>query len=90
MIRNNILDFAISIAVVHHFSTPERRRKAINEILRTVKEGGEVMIYVWALEQEKVTLRAHKRTQRGNLIPKMRWFLGRLAQKCTRGTTTCL
>jgi tRNA (uracil-5-)-methyltransferase TRM9 len=54
MIRNNILDFAISIAVVHHFSTPDRRREAINEILRTVKEGGEVMIYVWALEQEKV------------------------------------
>lgn len=41
---------------MHHFSTTERRREAIKEILRTVKNGGEVMVYVWALEQEKVQI----------------------------------
>jgi tRNA (uracil-5-)-methyltransferase TRM9 len=45
-------DFAISIAVVHHFSTPERRREAINAILAILKEGGRALIYVWALEQK--------------------------------------
>lgn len=45
-------DFAISIAVIHHFSTPERRTQAIKHILSKLKKGGEALIYVWALEQE--------------------------------------
>ncbi|KAL4508572.1 hypothetical protein ABPG72_003876 [Tetrahymena utriculariae] len=44
-------DNAISIAVIHHFSTPELRIHAINEILRILKVGGEALIYVWAFEQ---------------------------------------
>ncbi|KAF3483565.1 tRNA (uracil-5-)-methyltransferase TRM9 [Arthroderma uncinatum] len=52
-------DFAISIAVVHHLSLPERRVKAIASILDTLKPptesdpvGGKALIYVWALEQK--------------------------------------
>lgn len=51
-------DFAISIAVVHHLSTPERRIEAIRSILETLKlptqpgEAGRVLIYAWALEQK--------------------------------------
>ncbi|PMD26538.1 S-adenosyl-L-methionine-dependent methyltransferase [Hyaloscypha hepaticicola] len=45
-------DFAISIAVVHHLSTPERRREAIKAILDCLKDGGKALIYVWALEQK--------------------------------------
>lgn len=45
-------DFAISIAVIHHLSTPERRIAAVKAILATVREGGKCLIYVWALEQE--------------------------------------
>lgn len=51
-------DFAISIAVIHHLSSPERRIQAIMEILRTLKPGsenhpgGKALIYVWALEQK--------------------------------------
>ena len=41
----------ISIAVIHHFSTPERRKEAIAELLRIVKPGGKVLIFVWAMEQ---------------------------------------
>ncbi|EGR33324.1 hypothetical protein IMG5_056220 [Ichthyophthirius multifiliis] len=44
-------DNAISIAVIHHFSTPKLRVHAIKEILRILKIGGEVIIYVWAFEQ---------------------------------------
>jgi tRNA (uracil-5-)-methyltransferase TRM9 len=45
-------DFAISIAVIHHLSTPERRVEAISAILRCLKQGGEALFYVWALEQK--------------------------------------
>ena len=45
-------DFAISIAVVHHLSTSERRLQAIRSILETLVQGGIALIYVWALEQE--------------------------------------
>lgn len=46
-------DFAISIAVVHHFSTRTRRIEAIKELLRLLNATGEGLIYVWALEQSK-------------------------------------
>ncbi|RMX70572.1 hypothetical protein D0869_16511, partial [Hortaea werneckii] len=60
-------DFAISIAVIHHLSTPTRRREAIASILSTLRpagkpsqgeeaegEGreGKALLYCWALEQE--------------------------------------
>ncbi|KAF8864303.1 S-adenosyl-L-methionine-dependent methyltransferase [Acephala macrosclerotiorum] len=45
-------EFAISIAVVHHLSTPDRRREAIKAILGCLKYGGKALIYVWALEQK--------------------------------------
>ena len=52
-------DFAICIAVIHHFSSLERRCKALECILATLKApskdgsgGGRALIYVWALEQK--------------------------------------
>ncbi|KAF9360525.1 tRNA methyltransferase, has a role in tRNA modification [Mortierella sp. AD094] len=49
--RPQFFDFAISIAVIHHFISPERRVAAIEEILRVVRIGGRILIFVWALEQ---------------------------------------
>uniref|UniRef100_A0A8C4RMJ1 tRNA (carboxymethyluridine(34)-5-O)-methyltransferase n=1 Tax=Erpetoichthys calabaricus TaxID=27687 RepID=A0A8C4RMJ1_ERPCA len=51
-IRDGICDACISIAVIHHFSTKERRLAAIKELMRILKPGGKALIYVWALEQE--------------------------------------
>ncbi|KAF1810151.1 S-adenosyl-L-methionine-dependent methyltransferase [Eremomyces bilateralis CBS 781.70] len=45
-------DFAISVAVVHHFSTRERRVAAIESVLSCLREGGRGLVVVWALEQE--------------------------------------
>lgn len=51
-------DFAISIAVIHHLSTPERRVKALAAILETLRRArggqtaGKALIFVWALEQK--------------------------------------
>ena len=53
-------DFAISIAVIHHLSTSERRVEAVRAVLETLKSGedeegvaGKALIYVWALEQKE-------------------------------------
>lgn len=59
-------DFAISIAVIHHLSTPERRIQAVAAVLDTLRlsttipgdgsvdqqNRGKALIYVWALEQK--------------------------------------
>ena len=51
-------DFALSIAVVHHLSTRERRQNAVAAVLQCLRPaptgaagGGQALIYVWALEQ---------------------------------------
>lgn len=49
---NGRADFAISIAVIHHFSTRVRRVLAVSRVLETIRPGGQALIYVWALEQE--------------------------------------
>jgi tRNA (uracil-5-)-methyltransferase TRM9 len=52
-----MFDFAISIAVIHHLSTPERRVEAVRAVLDVVRQpgargAGKALIYVWALEQK--------------------------------------
>lgn len=63
--REGAADFVICIAVIHHLSTRERRVEAIRQLLRCIhraletggsgedaqQRGGQVLIYVWALEQ---------------------------------------
>lgn len=49
--RPRSVDFVICIAVVHHLSTRDRRRAALAEMLACVRDGGECLVYVWALEQ---------------------------------------
>lgn len=51
--KSNTFNYAISIAVIHHLSTTERRLQAIQEINRILKIGGEALIYVWAFEQPR-------------------------------------
>ena len=43
----------MSIAVIHHFCNEERRIKALSELIRVTKIGGEILVYVWAKEQKK-------------------------------------
>lgn len=53
--RSDAFDAAISIAVIHHLSTEEHRLRALRELLRIVRVGGQVLVYVWALEQTENT-----------------------------------
>lgn len=54
--RSGFGDAAISIAVLHHLSTENRRRKAIEELVRVVRKGALVLITVWAVEQEDTSV----------------------------------
>lgn len=49
--RSNTFDFAISVAAIHHLSTPERRADAVRALIRPLRTGGRFFIYVWAYEQ---------------------------------------
>lgn len=49
--RDESFDAALSIAVIHHFATTERRVRALRELARILKIGGRLMISVWAMEQ---------------------------------------
>jgi SAM-dependent methyltransferase len=49
--RDGAFDAAISIAVLHHFSTVARRRRALAEVCRIVRPGGQILVQAWALEQ---------------------------------------
>ncbi|XP_060754170.1 probable tRNA methyltransferase 9B [Neoarius graeffei] len=51
--RDGCFDAMLSIAVIHHISTKERRIRALKEMARTLRVGGRVMIYVWAMEQKR-------------------------------------
>ncbi|KAK7199985.1 Methyltransferase domain containing protein [Novymonas esmeraldas] len=57
-LRGGLFDAAISIAVIHHYASRERRVAAVRELLRLVRpHGGRVLIYVWAREQAGRTKR---------------------------------
>ncbi|KAM9319811.1 tRNA (carboxymethyluridine(34)-5-O)-methyltransferase ALKBH8 [Gastrophryne carolinensis] len=50
--RSGSFDACISIAVIHHLATEERRLTGIQELTSLLKKGGRALIYVWAMEQE--------------------------------------
>ncbi|KAI1816388.1 S-adenosyl-L-methionine-dependent methyltransferase [Poronia punctata] len=51
--RRGTADFALCIAVIHHMSTRERRVEALRALLECLREeDGQVLVYVWALEQK--------------------------------------
>ncbi|XP_054846449.1 probable tRNA methyltransferase 9B [Eublepharis macularius] len=50
--RGQCFNAVISVGVIHHFSTKQRRIKAIKEMARVLVPGGQMMIYVWAMEQK--------------------------------------
>ena len=65
--EDQIFDYTICIAVIHHLSTREKRQKAIEEIMRVTKKGGKALILVWALEQPENSRRTF--TKQDNMVP---------------------
>ena len=58
--RDSSFDACLSVAVIHHFGTTERRVSALRELARILRIGGKLMITVWAMEQKhrKVRLKS--------------------------------
>jgi ubiquinone/menaquinone biosynthesis C-methylase UbiE len=64
--KSNSFDHCISVAVIHHLSTVEKRLMAIDELVRIVKPNGTIFISVWALEQPDNSRR--KFTKNENMV----------------------
>lgn len=57
--RRGAFDYAISIATIHHLATSSRRKSAIQRLLECVSsQHGRILVYVWAIEQDKLSKRA--------------------------------
>lgn len=52
-VRSSSIDGCISIAVIHHLATKERRLAALQEMARVLRPGGRALVYVWAKDQRK-------------------------------------
>lgn len=48
--KENTFDKVLSVAVIHHLSTPNERLCSVKEMYRVLKEGGEALIYVWDIK----------------------------------------
>lgn len=68
-VRSGIFDGIICIAVLHHLSTPERRIRAISELVRCLRRGGSLLIYVWAFEQKEGTVGARSFSSKDTMVP---------------------
>ena len=53
--RTNSLDHVLSIAVIHHLASEERRIQGMCELLRVLRPGGTMLVTVWAIRQDKKT-----------------------------------
>jgi ubiquinone/menaquinone biosynthesis C-methylase UbiE len=60
--RDDSFDAVLSVAVVHHFATTERRVGALRELARVLRIGGRLIITVWAMKQRHRKVKALGRT----------------------------
>jgi ubiquinone/menaquinone biosynthesis C-methylase UbiE len=56
-LTDNSVDCVMCIAAFHHLSTPERRKKSLQEMKRITKPNGRIIISVWSINQPKKTRR---------------------------------
>ncbi|KAF7304647.1 UDP-N-acetylglucosamine transferase subunit ALG13 [Mycena kentingensis (nom. inval.)] len=64
--RPGVFDYAISIATVHHLATQERRKQAVQNLIKVVApDHGRVLIYVWATRQDEQSKRVIPTTDNG-------------------------
>ena len=65
---DNSFDYSIAIAVFHHLSNESRRIKAINEMIRVLKEGGKGLITFWSVENQENEKKKRHFTKGDNYI----------------------
>jgi tRNA (uracil-5-)-methyltransferase TRM9 len=68
--RRGCADFVLCIAVIHHMSTRERRVDALRKLLECLRpEAGQVLVYVWALEQSSSRRGWDVNSEQDQLVP---------------------
>ncbi|TGJ85459.1 hypothetical protein E0Z10_g3316 [Xylaria hypoxylon] len=67
--RPGCADFVLCIAVIHHMSTRERRVDALRKLLACVTGDGQVLVYVWALEQSSSRRGWDMNSEQDQLVP---------------------
>ena len=55
-LRDNIFDYALSVAVFHHMADTSRRNHALSEMIRILKVGGHRIFSVWSIETDQGTV----------------------------------
>jgi SAM-dependent methyltransferase len=92
-LRDASVDFALSIAVLHHLRTRERRLEALREMQRVLKPSGRALVFVWSLEENR-SVRRHDLTllddnEQDVLVPWM-LMLSLVAEEPDKGLSTAL
>ena len=67
--RSNSVDYILNVAVLHHLSTDQRRKSALEELIRILKPGGKMIIQVWSKKQPKKSRRIF--TKSDEIVP---WY----------------
>lgn len=67
--RASSADFVISIAVVHHLSTRQRRQAAVAALLACARPQAPVLVFAWALEQASSRRGFHGGCDQDTLVP---------------------
>lgn len=67
--RDEVFDAILSIAVLHHISSRERRMRLMSEALRVLRPGGQALFYAWAFEQELNSVSGHIFEEQDVLVP---------------------
>ncbi|KAI0205502.1 S-adenosyl-L-methionine-dependent methyltransferase [Astrocystis sublimbata] len=82
--RRGCADFVLCIAVIHHMSTRERRVDALRKLLECVRrDGGQVLVYVWALEQSSSRRGWDVNSDQDQLVP---WVIKANQNKTDKGS----
>ena len=66
-VRDNMSDYTLCIAMLHHLTEIDRRLQVLQEIVRITKPGGKLLIQVWAMEQPKESRRTF--LVQDNMVP---------------------
>lgn len=68
--QDNTFDYGICIAALHHLQEEKDRIKALEEMIRVCKDGAEILVTVWSVEQDSTSNEKHRNFTYGdNYVP---------------------
>jgi ubiquinone/menaquinone biosynthesis C-methylase UbiE len=65
--KDNMFDYTLCIAVIHHLSTSALRKTSVDELIRITAPGGLIFVQVWHINQQKK--KSIKLNEADDLVP---------------------